>query len=293
MSEKSLQGRVALVTGASQGFGERIVRHFVAEGASVVAIARSADKLDQLCAELKPLLGAGQAVVPVPGDMSREGDIERVVDSAVSRFGRIDVLVNCAGNVGPRGALDEIDWAEWRAAIELNLLGPTYLCRCVIPHMKRAGYGKIINISGGGATKAIQNLSSYGASKAGFVRLTETLALELAAHHIDVNAVAPGLLATKLAAEVMEIGADILGARYFEEVERQRRGEHDAFAKATALCVFLASAKSDGITGRLISAPWDPWATLSARREELARSDIYTLRRITPEDRGRKWDENA
>ncbi|MCO5044064.1 MAG: SDR family oxidoreductase [Verrucomicrobia bacterium] len=293
MSEKRLGGRVALVTGASQGFGERIARHFVQEGASVAAVARSADKLTKLCAELTPTLSEGQAVLAVPGDVSQERDIEHIVESVLGAWGRVDILVNCAGTAGPRAPLEESDWAQWREALELNLFGPAYLCRCIIPHMKRAGRGKIINISGGGATKAIRNLSSYGASKTGLVRLTETLALELAENAIDVNAVAPGLLATKMADDVMEIGADILGTGYSKEIERQRRGEHDAFARATALCVFLASSESDGITGRLLSAPWDPWASLPQRREELSGSDIYTLRRIVPEDRGHKWDAGS
>lgn len=291
--ERPLAGRTAIVTGASQGYGERIARHFLAAGASVLLVARSADRLRALCAELAPTLAAGQTVAAEPADAGRESEIDRVVDAALARWGRIDVLVNCAGNVGPRGPLEETDWSAWRAAIDLNLLGPAYFCRRVIPAMKRQGRGKIINISGGGATKAIQNLSAYGASKAGLVRLTETLALELAGAGIDVNAVAPGLLATRLAEEVMEVGADILGKKYFDDVARQKRGEVDAFAKATALCVFLASPESDGITGRLISAPWDPWASLPARREELAKSDIYTLRRITPEDRGRSWENPA
>lgn len=285
-----LRGLRAIVTGASQGYGEKIARHFARAGASVLATARSADKLDRLVAETKPTLADGQEIIAVPADAGREPDIERVVAAALEQWGRIDVLVNCAGTVGPRGPLDETDWPEWKTAIALNLLGPTYFCRCVIPAMKKQGRGKIINISGGGATKAIQNLSSYGATKAGLVRLTETLALELAPYHIDVNAVAPGLLATRLAEQVMEVGPDILGKKYFDDVDRQKRGEVDAFARATALCVFLASSESDGITGRLISAPWDPWPSLSTRREELAGSDIYTLRRITPEDRGKRWD---
>lgn len=290
---KPLQGRVAIVTGASRGFGEQIARRFAKAGANLVLTARSADKLDELCADLKASQHAEQRVISIAGDAAREDDIERVVRGAMEAFGRIDILVNCAGTAGPRGALDETDWAEWRAAIELNLMGPTYFCRCVIPHMKRQGGGKIINISGGGATKAIQNMTSYGASKSAVVRVTETLALELAAYNISVNAVAPGLLATKLAEDVMEVGTAILGERYFKEVERQKNGELDAFEKPTALCVFLAGSASDGITGRLISAPWDPWPTLPAHREELAASDIYTLRRITPEERGRSWGDGA
>lgn len=289
IADAPLRGLRAIVTGASRGYGEQIARRFVQAGASVLVTARSADRLDRLVADVAPARAEGQDVFAVPADAGREADIDRVVAAALERWGRIDVLVNCAGVVGPRGPLDETDWAEWKAAVELNLLGPVYFCRSVIPIMKRQGRGKIINISGGGATKAIQNLSSYGATKAGLVRLTETLALELAPHHIDVNAVAPGLLATQLAEQVMEVGAAILGNKYFEDVARQKRGEVDAFAKATGLCVFLASSESDGITGRLISAPWDPWPTLARRRAELAGSDIYTLRRITPEDRGKQW----
>ena len=281
--------RTAIVTGSSQGLGREIAARFVREGASVLLCARSGEKLEAVAADLEGRLAPDAQLLRVVADVSKEADFDAVIEKAVAAWGRIDILVNCAGSAGPRGAFEGNDWKAWREAVEVNLFGAAYGCHAVIPHMKRAGSGKIINLSGGGATKPLPSLSSYAASKAGVVRLTETLAWELKDWRIDVNAVAPGILATKLAEDVMDVGEGLLGKGYFEEVKRQKQGNMSAFEKATDLCAFLASAESDGITGRLISAPWDPWQTLADRVDELASSDIYTLRRITPEDRGRTW----
>jgi 3-oxoacyl-[acyl-carrier protein] reductase len=123
------------------------------------------------------------------------------------------------------------------------------------------------------------------------VRFTETLAVELKAYRVDVNAVAPGVLATKLVDDFVEAGADKLGQAYMDEVKRQREDSQPAFDVATALCTYLASPESDGITGRLISAVWDPWENLQQFRADLDATDIYTLRRIVPKDRGKTWGE--
>ncbi|HEY8241532.1 MAG TPA: SDR family oxidoreductase, partial [Kiritimatiellia bacterium] len=157
--------------------------------------------------------------------------------------------------------------------------------------MKKHRYGKIVNISGGGATKPLPQLSSYAASKAGVVRFTETLAVETKEFGIDVNALAPGILHTKLVDDFMEVGEQQLGKSYFEEVRRQKGDRQPAFDLATSLCVYLASAESDGVTGKLISAQWDPWESLQRHKEELSKTDIYTLRRIVPSDRNKNWGE--
>ena len=163
-------------------------------------------------------------------------------------------------------------------------------CRGVIPHFKKAGRGKIIILSGGGATNPRPNISAYAASKAAVVRLMETLALELQPHHIDVNAIAPGALATRLVDEVLAAGPEKVGAAFYAQNKKWKEAGATSPALGAGLAVYLASAESDGITGRLLSAQWDPWPTLHERRAELAESDIYCLRRIVPEDRGKKWD---
>jgi 3-oxoacyl-[acyl-carrier protein] reductase len=152
--------------------------------------------------------------------------------------------------------------------------------------MRAAGYGKVINLSGGGATAPLPRISSYAASKAAVVRFTETLAEETRDVGIDVNAIAPGALNTRLMDELIAAGPEKVGAAFFEKMTKTRDGGGTPLEKGAELCVFLASSASDGITGRLLSAVWDDWAKLPEKRDELARGDIYTLRRITPEDRG-------
>jgi 3-oxoacyl-[acyl-carrier protein] reductase len=159
----------------------------------------------------------------------------------------------------------------------------------VIPQFRQAGRGKIVVLSGGGATNPLPNISSYAASKAAVVRLMETLAEELRPHHVDVNAIAPGALATRLVDEVLAAGPEKVGSAFFEKNKQWKEKGATPLELGARLAVYLASPESDGITGRLISAQWDPWATLQQHREELAKSDIYCLRRIVPEDRGKKW----
>jgi 3-oxoacyl-[acyl-carrier protein] reductase len=161
----------------------------------------------------------------------------------------------------------------------------------VLPIFRAAGSGKIVNLSGGGATAPLPRLSAYAASKAAVVRFTETLAEELRGTRIDVNAVAPGALNTRLLDEVLAAGADKVGKSFYERALKQKAEGGAPLDKGAALCAFLLSDESAGISGRLLSAIWDPWSELPARRAELAESDIYTLRRIVPKDRGRDWGE--
>jgi 3-oxoacyl-[acyl-carrier protein] reductase len=158
-----------------------------------------------------------------------------------------------------------------------------------LPHFKGRRAGKIIALSGGGATKPMPFFSAYAATKAAVVRFVETLAAEVAEFGIDCNTVAPGALNTRLLAEVLAAGPEKVGGDFYKASLRQKETGGDSLETAARLCVFLASPQSDGITGRLLSARWDPWADLPRWREELRRSDVYTLRRIVPEDRGLKW----
>jgi 3-oxoacyl-[acyl-carrier protein] reductase len=182
-----------------------------------------------------------------------------------------------------------VDLNEWRRALDINLFGVLLPARAVIPHFKKAGSGKIVVLSGGGATNPLPNISCYAASKAAAVRLMETLAEELRSSNIDVNAVAPGALKTRLVDQVLAAGPDKVGEAFFAKNKKWAQEGATPLELGADLCVYLASKESDGITGKLISAQWDPWRTLQEHRGELAKSDIYCLRRIVPEDRGQKW----
>jgi NAD(P)-dependent dehydrogenase (short-subunit alcohol dehydrogenase family) len=287
----SLQGKVAIVTGANQGLGLEIARRYAAVGASLVVCARDSGSLAKAATQLQLHQSDGQGIEAIAADVSIPSDVERLVARALERFGKIDVLVNNAGIYGPMGATEDVDWREWVRAIEINLLGSVLMARAVVPAMKERRAGKIIQLSGGGATNPLPRISAYAASKAAVVRFAETLAEELRDFGIDVNSIAPGALNTRMLEQALAAGPEKVGAAFFEKSVKQRESGGAGLEQGASLAVFLASDASNGITGRLISALWDNWEAWPEHLAELASSDVYTLRRISGRDRGVDWGD--
>ena len=286
-----LSGRTALITGATQGLGLEIARHYLAAGIDGICICgRDPDTLAGAREQLQQVARDGQRVVAQGADVSSVEDVERLVDFTLGEFPELTILVNNAGVYGPKGAIEEVDWAEWARAIEINLLGSVLPARALVPHFMRRGYGKIVQLSGGGATNPLPGLSAYAASKAAVVRFAETLAEELREHQVDVNAVAPGALNTRMLDEVLAAGPERVGPHFYERALEQQRSGGVPLERGAALAVWLASAASDGVTAKLLSAVWDPWSELPQHLDDLV-SDVYTLRRIVPGDRGLNWGE--
>ncbi len=292
MRGTALSGRSAIITGASQGLGREVAASFLSAGARVLICARTANDLASATDSLGPLSASPENLIAEVGDVSSVIDTTRFVTRALSAWGHIDILVNNAGIYGPIGASDAVDWDDWVRAIEINLFGSVLMARAVLPHMKERRCGKIIQVSGGGATNPLPRLTSYAASKAAVVRFAESLADEVREFNIDVNSVAPGALDTRMLDEVLASGPDAAGAAFHTRMQRIKEQGGTPLEKAASLVVFLASAESDGISGRLISAAWDQWASLPARKTDLSSTDIYTIRRITAADRGKDWDRS-
>jgi NAD(P)-dependent dehydrogenase (short-subunit alcohol dehydrogenase family) len=287
----ALAGRTALITGASQGLGLEIAHAYLDEGAAGVCIcARDGRALEHALAQLRERVAPGQTVCAHAADVSRPQDVEELVALAIGALGEVTILVSNAGVYGPKGALAQTDWSEWKRAVEINLFGSVLPARQLVEHFVERGYGKIVQLSGGGATGPLPGLSAYAASKAGVVRFAETVAEELREHRVDVNAIAPGPLNTRMLDEVLSAGPELVGDAFYERACEQQRSGGIPLREGAKLAVFLGSAASDGITGKLLSAIWDPWAELPARILELE-SDVYTLRRILPRDRGMDWGE--
>jgi NAD(P)-dependent dehydrogenase (short-subunit alcohol dehydrogenase family) len=286
-----LAGRSALITGASQGLGLVIARTYIDEGANVFICSRDAETLEQAYTELiARAIGGSQRVGSRIADVSRPEDVETLVSAAIDLFPDLSILVNNAGIYGPKGPIEDIDWDAWVRAININLMGSVLAARAVIPQMKRVGYGKIVQISGGGATSPMPGLSAYAASKAAVLRFAETLALELKDAHVDVNSIAPGALNTRLLDEILESGPEQVGEGFYQKSLAQQRSGGTPPERGAELAAWLASSASDGITGKLLSAIWDPWSELPEHRDDLD-SDVYTLRRIVPADRGFGWGD--
>jgi len=287
-----LKGKCAIITGASQGLGLAIAKEFIKEGANIMICARHSKSLYQAQQELIHFTSDPIKVLAKPTDISKLEQVEALISYTLAELGKIDILVANAGIYGTKGPLEDVDWEEWCEAIDINLKGTVLQCRAVLPHFKKQpSKKKIIILSGGGATKPMPFLSAYAASKAGIVRFAETLAEEVLPFNIDVNTIAPGALNTRLLDEVLAAGPDKVGQSFYNQAIKQKTDGGTSLQLGAFLCTFLASSESDGITGKLISAVWDPWTKLPSYIEELKQSDIYTLRRIVPQDRNKQWDE--
>lgn len=280
-----LLGCNALVTGGTQGLGRAIVEAFLAEGASVTFCARTASDVAAAAAALKGRLRPGQAVQGVVADVAEPAAVAALFARA-AQLGPLHIVVSNAAIHGPIGPTESVDFDAWNRVWQVNVTGTLLVCQHAVCAMKSTGGGRIVVVSGGGAAAPRPSFAAYAATKAAVVRLTETLAEEVRPHGIAVNALAPGLLRTRLAEEVIEAGAAKAGAEADEVRTALAEPESGRPDRAVALCVFLAADAPDALTGRLLSAPWDPWETLADPGSALAR-DAYTLRRIVPGADGR------
>ncbi len=234
-----LEGRVAIVTGAGQGIGRAIATKLRDEGAVVIV----ADKNPETAAKTAAEIGGTAQVT----DVSDPDQVSALVAAAVDQFGRIDILVNDAAIV-PFVPWEELDFAEWRRVMSVNIDGVFLMCKAVYPHMKAAGYGRIVNIASNVITAGTPNMAHYVSSKGAVFAFTRSLATEVGAHGITVNAVAPGLTASEGVMDSPHAGA-------FDFVVSlqsiPRRGVPADIAPAVA---FLASEEAHWITGQMLTA---------------------------------------
>lgn len=273
-----LQSKVAIVTGGGRGIGEAVALAFAREGAHLAVASRTRPELDRVAAKIREMGGQVQAIQT---DVSERNDVVRLMDTTLSAYGQIDILVNAAGIYGPVGPVWDVDVEEWIRAMQINLFGTFMCCRAVLPDMIKRRQGKIVNFSGGGATSPLPRFTAYGVSKTAVVRLTETLAEEVKEFNVQVNAVAPGAVDTRLQDQVLAAGERAGGL--FAQIRRLREtGEGGVPRELPAeLVVFLSSDESNGLTGKLIAAPYDGWQSWEAGRiAELMSAPWFTLRRM-------------
>ena len=201
-----LKGRHCLVTGGGRGIGRAIALALAREGAHVAILARTGSELDETAALLAE---QGQEALKLQADVGRRDQVDAAVERVLAAWGGVDVLVNNAGIQGPIGRVEEVDPEAWMQVVQVNLGGCFYCTRKVLPTMIAQHYGKIINLSGGGAVGPRPFFSAYSASKAAVVRFSENLAGEVAEHGIDVNAIAPGAVNTRMLDQRLAAGAAV------------------------------------------------------------------------------------
>jgi NAD(P)-dependent dehydrogenase (short-subunit alcohol dehydrogenase family) len=243
MTSLSLEGKVALVTGGTSGIGQRQGFALAQAGAAVVLLGRRESQLNEAIATIE---AAGGKAAALPADLGDRSKLADIAARAASPFGSIDILINAAG-VNFRQPAQDITLESWDQTLNLNLAVPFFLARCLVPEMKKAGWGRVINIASLQSSRAFENGLAYGASKGGIAQLTRAMAETWSQHGINCNAIAPGFFPTELTAPVYE-HPELLG-KLAAQTAIGRNGE---LSDLDGITVFLASPASDYITGQLI-----------------------------------------
>ena len=266
-----LQDRIALITGAGRGIGRAIALAYARQGAHLALVARTRSELEETARQAESL---GAATCVIPTDVTEQSQVDEMVRQTLERFSVIDILVNNAGLTGPVGPLQDNDVAYWTLTIQVNVIGVFLCCRAVLPGMLSRNRGKIINLYGGRG----RNLSSYGASKVAVADITETLALELEGKNIQVNALNPGSINTRMWEETRDAARVIGDQELFELGQRVTSGGGASIDRAAELAVLLASDSSDNLSGRVIQAVTEDFSTLPQRIPGIMASDACALR---------------
>ena len=271
-----LDGRVALITGAGRGIGRAIALAYAKEGAKLALAARTLAEMEESARQVEAL---GGTTCVIPTDVTSPKEVERMVERALDRFSSIDILVNNAGIAGPVGLLHENDVESWIHTVQVNLIGTFLCCRATLPGMIQRDRGKIINLSGGGGMFAWRDLSAYCSTKAAVVRLTEGLAMELAGTNVQVNAMGPGSIHTRMWEDMRDAAAEAGATGIYEVGQRVTSGGGASMEQVVDLAVFLASEDSGKLNGRLISSFLDDFSNLAPQIPEIMSSEAYLLRR--------------
>jgi NAD(P)-dependent dehydrogenase (short-subunit alcohol dehydrogenase family) len=277
--DPALRTQFVVIAGASSGIGAALTKDLSAAGYQVLVCSRSLDRLQVVFADVPNVQYAVCDVSSVPA-------VVDFVEFVRQRTERVDVLINCAGGFGAIGSIDQIDADEWMGTVTNNLFGSFLTIKYFLPLLTNSPTPRIVNLSGGGAFSPFPNFSAYACAKAALVRLTETLAIELAPRGIAINALAPGFIATKTHETIIASGPERAGqVQFYRTARLLEQVDEDAGAarmETVRRCVrALLSPAYRGLTGKTISANFDPWDSEAFRTHigDITRSELYTMRR--------------
>ena len=282
------KNRVGVIAGATGFLGSLLAKHYVSSGTDVILIGKDDIKLKKLKRELE--LNSKSNVTIISLDFESNYILE--LSAKIEFFTeRIDFFISTIGDQHPISPVLLSKESDWSGSIQTNLILPVSLAKFFTNIFLKNSYGSVILTSGGGAATARANFSAYASAKAGLVRFVETFAGEIAEFNVRINAIAPGVMPSKMMQEIAENSALIAGKDEVAKAIHILDNHSWDPAQILSLCDFLVSEKSMGITGKLISAEWDNWSEWPKHVDELRSSDLYTLRRITGRDRGQTWGD--
>ena len=281
-----LSGKNILITGGSMGLGYAAAEACLQAKGRVVISARNQGELDAAVSRLKA--EGHQDIIGISADVTKHDEVETALNKVESHFGSLNAVIHSAGIYGPIGSITDVDPKEWLNAIEINLFGTFLVARQSCLRLQKNGGGRIALFSGGGAATPFPNYTGYACSKVGVVRLTETIAIEMASHNIEVHCIAPGFVITRLHQQTLAAG-NLAGNKFLETTKAQIEKGGVPASVGASTAAFLISDRAKGITGKFVAAPYDGWQDWPEHLDELKSTDIFTLRRILPKERGMDW----
>ncbi len=241
-----LLNKIAIITGGGRGLGRSIALAFAREGAKVVLAARTKEEVEHVTEELRAIR---KEALAVPTDVSREDQVNNLVQKTLGTYGTIDILVNNAGGRGPIAPIRDISLADWEETLRVNLTSAFLCIKAVLPTLMEKKQGKIINVAT--TLNPRPNLTPYMVAKAGLIQLTKQLSRELKEFHVQVNAVHPGVMDTQMQEEIRKAGPQAIGTDMFDRLKEE--GMLHSPSEPAKLILYLASAAADGINGEYLS----------------------------------------
>jgi len=256
VAAKKLQGQVAIVTGAGRGLGEATAALLASAGAAVVLVSRTIEQVDAVATTIN---ANGGRAIALAADVSDTIQVEEIVESAIDQFGRVDILINNAAVVWPIEEVLEADPDEWAYNIHVNLVGPFYLARNILPLMLAQKSGRILNIGSGAAHLPIPGMSAYCASKAGIEMFTRVLAKEVASTKIGVNYLSPGMVDTPMQADIRSVDTNESVLDYSFWHEKSEQGQLTDAAAVAQHIYWLVGPWGNGRNGELFDSVDTAW----------------------------------
>ncbi|NQV18385.1 MAG: SDR family oxidoreductase [Armatimonadetes bacterium] len=274
MNDSFFSNKVIIITGASEGIGFSVAKHLSSLNAQLILLSRNESKLKVSVSKLDNRRHKYFSV-----DVGEAQEVKNLFIKLQKKNTAIYGLINCAGIFGGIGRLDTVPPEVFFKAIKTNLLGTYNMCNFGLSLLKKSTHSKIINFSGGGAASLFPNYTGYACSKIAVVKLTENIAEEYKNENIDVNVIAPGFIKTNLANQTLKAGKSGAG-NFYQKTLDMLNCEGIPVEHTLNLVEFLLSERSNGITGKFISAPWDDWDDLTFQQKLRTDKDFCTLRRI-------------
>jgi len=281
----NLSKKVCILTGCTSGLGLNILLQLINKDMFIYGVSNNKNKIKAL---KKKLLNENYSIKKIfiyKVDISNFTQVKNFVSKVKSKHKKIDILINNAGINGPMGKFENTNLKIWRKAFNVNFFGSLYFYKNILPIMKENKYGRIVQISGGGATSPFPMFSSYASSKAAIVSLSENLSKEInKKENITINSIAPGTLNTNFTKIKLKAGPSKIGKVHYNFLKKITKTGGDNFSDPVELCLQLIDEKNK-INGKIISAKWDNWKKFLYFEKKINSCDIFTTRRLTGEEK--------